>query len=254
MGAAQAADTVDQNVDDLPAEGVTNWDVMEGVHPVTVLRQTFTPTKSSITSVALYLQPEGVAATTGPVFVTVEVKKSGAGTLVGSDIVSVPSGATGAWVTFDFPSAAITAGQVYAIEASVDDDTNDLGWGYSNSAAYAGGTAGLVGDSLLFPKAYDFLFKTYSEDSECGTILFGSAPPASGGFGTFALNCGSTEQLLDASGCPEATAVFFYNKPDGTFVVWVTGSTVAAVNAAFLDLFSGTPDIEDATIFSARCK
>lgn len=48
--------------------------------------------------------------------------------------------------------------------------------------------------------------------------------------------------------------MFFYNKPDGSFAAWVTGSAVAVVNAEFLGIFSGTPDIEANTIFSARCK
>ncbi len=44
-------------------------------------------------------------------------------------------------------------------------------------------------------------------------ILYGNQPPAGGGFGTFAFCGGTWEQLLEASGCPEATSVFFYNTP-----------------------------------------
>lgn len=126
---------------------------MEGINAVTTLRQTFTPAQASLTKVELYLQPDGVAATTGAVFVTVEVKKVGVGTVVASEIVGLPSGATAGWVAFDFPTVVLTSGVQYAIEASIDDDGKKLGWGYSNSAAYAGGAAGTVtAGPLLFPK------------------------------------------------------------------------------------------------------
>ena len=253
---ASAADSVDQHVDDIPPEGLTNWNAMEGPNQVDVLRQTFTPTQAGLTKVELYLVPDG-AATTGDVFVTVTVKKAGSGTVVATEIVKVLSGATAAWVTFDFPTATVEVGQSYAIEASVDVDTKKLAWGYSNTAAYAGGTGATVAvpGPLLYPKTYDFLFKTYYETSgACGTILFGSKPPAGGGFGTFALNCGDVTDLVTASACPQATAVFFYNKPDGTFAVYIPGTSIAAVNAEFLGIFNGTPDIEDNTIFTAKCK
>ena len=58
--------------------------------------------------------------------------------------------------------------------------------------------------------------------SGTGTILFGTKPPAAGGFGTFAFAGGTFAQLLSASGCPQATAgLFFYNKPDGAFATWI---------------------------------
>jgi hypothetical protein len=86
-----------------------------------------------------------------------------------------------------------------------------------------------------------------------GGILFGNRPPAGGGFGTFAFGGGTLEQLLSASGCPPATAVFFYNKPDGGWAVWVPGSQVALVNAEFRAIFSGSPPIPAGTIFTAKC-
>jgi hypothetical protein len=54
--------------------------------------------------------------------------------------------------------------------------------------------------------------------ADCGNILFGTLPPAGGGYGTFAFSCGSLNQLLAASGCPASTSTFFYNSP-GHFMV-----------------------------------
>lgn len=87
--------------------------------------------------------------------------------------------------------------------------------------------------------------------SGTGTILFGTKPPAAGGFGTFAFAGGTFAQLLAASGCPQATSVFFFNKPDGAFATWIPASTVAAVNAEIIARFAST--IPEETIFTARC-
>lgn len=87
--------------------------------------------------------------------------------------------------------------------------------------------------------------------SGTGTVLFGSKPPLTGGFGTFAFGGGTFAQLLTASGCPQATAVFFFNKPDGAFATWIPASTVAAVNAEIIARFAST--IPEETIFTARC-
>jgi hypothetical protein len=84
-----------------------------------------------------------------------------------------------------------------------------------------------------------------------GGILFGNPPPASGGFGTFAFGGGTFEQLLEASGCPPATAAFFHNKPDGTFAAWIPGAQVGVVNDEFVALFAAT--IPEGTIFTVRC-
>jgi len=253
---AQAADTLEQHVDAIPPEGLTNWNATEGINAVDILRQTFTPTQASLTKVELYLLSDG-AATNADVFVTVNVKKAGTGTIVATEIVNVPNGTTGAWITFDIPTVTVEVGQQYAIEASVDNDTHKLAWGYSNSAAYAGGTGATVAAGLLYPKTYDFLFKTYYEPvvpTECGKLLFGSKPPAAGGFGTFAINCGDVADLVTVSGCPQATATFFYNKPDGGFAVYIPGSAVVVVNAEFLGIFNTDPDIKTSTIFTGKCK
>jgi hypothetical protein len=86
-------------------------------------------------------------------------------------------------------------------------------------------------------------------------ILYGSKPPAGGGFGTFAFCGGSFEALLKASGCPKATSAFFYNKPDGGFAVWIPGSEVSAVNAEIFAIFPNEHmPIPKGTIFTAKCK
>jgi hypothetical protein len=90
-------------------------------------------------------------------------------------------------------------------------------------------------------------------------ILAGFPPPAGGGFGTFEFCGGTYEQLFDASNCPgpmsASLSAFFYNKPSGTFAVWIPGSTVAAVNAEFMTIFPNQDiPIPAGTIFTAKCK
>jgi hypothetical protein len=242
---AAAVDEVDQEASTLPSDGAQSWAALDA------LRQTFTPDASNITKVELYFQAAGMAATSGDVDVTVEVKRAGFIPVDGSDIVTVPAGFEGGWITFDFPTAEIVAGETYEIKATVSDNGQGLAWGYTNTE-YAGGEASTVSGMTLTPQLYDFLFKTYSE--ECGgVILFGSAPPPGGGFGTFAFDCGSLEELVAASGCPEETATFFYNKPDGGFAVYIPGTEIGIVNEEFMTIFSGDPAIEETTIFTAKC-
>jgi hypothetical protein len=68
-----------------------------------------------------------------------------------------------------------------------------------------------------------------------GTISSGSVP-ASGGFGLIVFGGGTATQLVTASGCPAATAAFWATSA-GAFVTYIPGTTIAAVNAAFLALF-----------------
>ena len=87
----------------------------------------------------------------------------------------------------------------------------------------------------------------------------GFPPPAGGGFGTFEFCGGTYDQLFAASKCPgpmsTSLSAFFYNKPSGTFAVWIPGSTVAAVNAEFMTIFPNQDvPIPPGTIFTAKCK
>ncbi len=69
-----------------------------------------------------------------------------------------------------------------------------------------------------------------------GTIISGSIPIA-GGFGLFVFGGGTSQQLLTASGCPQSTATFFSTN-SGAFVVYIPGSGVQAVNAAWNALYA----------------
>lgn len=86
-----------------------------------------------------------------------------------------------------------------------------------------------------------------------GVIVYGFRPPSGGGYGTFSFGGGTFEELLTATGCPRSTSVFFFNKQDGRFAVWIPGALVGAVNEEFLALFGGTPPLPDGSIFTARC-
>ena len=148
----------------------------------------------------------------------------------------------------------MTPGDLYSIYVTVSDNSYGLAWAYNTDDPYADGQAGHVtAGPILTPQTYDFLFQTYYEAAECGEVLFGSVPPPGGGFGTFALSCGTLEELVTASECPEETVTFFYNKPDGSFAVYIPGADVGIVNAEFTGIFNGDPAIETNTIFTAKC-
>ena len=70
-----------------------------------------------------------------------------------------------------------------------------------------------------------------------GTIIAGSIP-SSGGFGLIVFGGGTNAQLLTASGCPQATAVFYATNAAGGFVTYIPGTGIAAVNAAWNALFA----------------
>jgi len=88
-------------------------------------------------------------------------------------------------------------------------------------------------------------------EAQAGDIIGGSPPPASGGFGTFVYGGGTYAELVTASGCPEASAAYFYNKPDGGFAVYIPGTDVGIVNQEIMAIFP--EPIPLGTIFIARC-
>jgi hypothetical protein len=73
-----------------------------------------------------------------------------------------------------------------------------------------------------------------------GTV---STPLPASGFGLFVYSGGSAEQIATAAGCTsDATAAFWATGPTGEFIVYLPGTSVAAVNAAWNSLFpSGVP-------------
>jgi hypothetical protein len=90
-----------------------------------------------------------------------------------------------------------------------------------------------------------------SVEAQQGGLIGGNKPPAGGGFGTFTFGGGTFAQLLAASECPEETATFFYNKPDGSFAVYIPAA-VDAANAEIMALFPGDA-IPPGTLFTAKC-
>lgn len=70
-----------------------------------------------------------------------------------------------------------------------------------------------------------------------GTIISGSIP-IGGGFGLIVFGGGTNQQLLTASGCPQATATFYATNAQGGFVTYIPGSGVQAVNATWNALFN----------------
>jgi hypothetical protein len=167
-------------------------------------------------------------------------------------------------VNFTAASSGDSSGNVTLL-STIDDTTNSMA-GVSFIAAIAGDvvvganieTLALTSD-VSCAETVELSGDIHLTPVECvddpDMILFGSPPPAGGGFGTFAFCGGTYEQLLDASNCPEATSAFFYNKPSGSFAVWIPGSDVAAVNDEIYSIFPSehTP-IPEGTIFTAKCK
>jgi hypothetical protein len=61
--------------------------------------------------------------------------------------------------------------------------------------------------------------------------ITGSIPPS--GFGLIVFSGGTSQQLVAASGCPAATAAYWSTDTNGGFVVYVPGTSVSTVNAAW---------------------
>ncbi len=58
------------------------------------------------------------------------------------------------------------------------------------------------------------------------------------GFGLFVFAGGTSEQLVTATtGCPQSSAAYYATNPAGEFVVYVPGTSIGAVNAAWRALF-----------------
>ncbi len=83
-----------------------------------------------------------------------------------------------------------------------------------------------------------------------GTISSGTVPAT--GFGLIVFGGGTTAQLVTASKCAAATAAFFATTATGGFVVFVPGTTIAAVNADFLALYTAG-NIPAGTALLGKC-
>lgn len=83
-----------------------------------------------------------------------------------------------------------------------------------------------------------------------GAGFLSGSIPADGGFGLVVFAGGTNDDLLEASGCPEATATFWATD-DGEFVTFIPGAAVSAVNTAWNSLFPG--QIPANTALIGRC-
>ena len=80
-----------------------------------------------------------------------------------------------------------------------------------------------------------------------GTLTSGTIP-ATGGFGLVVFGGGTLAQLVTATGCPAATAAIWATV-SGSFVVYIPGTTISAVNAGFTANFpAGTIPVGTALV------
>jgi hypothetical protein len=91
----------------------------------------------------------------------------------------------------------------------------------------------------------------YIQVAQPGEVIGGTIP--SSGFGLIVVNAGTIQQVVSRSGCTASTLAFWVTNPQGEFVVYVPGTTIGAVNAAFLALFPGGA-IPANTAMVARCR
>ncbi|MGE0227003.1 MAG: hypothetical protein AB7I38_12515 [Dehalococcoidia bacterium] len=90
-----------------------------------------------------------------------------------------------------------------------------------------------------------------AEPDAPAAIMSGEAPADAGGYALFVFGGGTYDDLLAAAGCPKETASFWATSGDGQFSWYIPAVTVAAVNAAWDDLFSG--EIPTGTPLMGRC-
>jgi len=85
-----------------------------------------------------------------------------------------------------------------------------------------------------------------------GKLTYGEVP-REGGFALVVFGGGLSLDLVYASGCPPATASFWTTDNAGRFVVYLPGSTVAVVNAAW-EAKWGDEGIPEGTPLLGRCR
>ena len=75
-----------------------------------------------------------------------------------------------------------------------------------------------------------------------GPGMLSGAVPRAGGLGLVVFGGGTAAQLVQASGCPAATAAFWATASSGEFVIYLPAATVAELNARWHALFpAGLP-------------
>lgn len=119
------------------------------------------------------------------------------------------------------------------------------------TGAFGGGEVQLV----QYPGAIgsnDYACRAEDMQPPPGTgALSGGAIPPDGGFGLAVFRGGTATQLVQATGCPATTAVFYFTA-GGAFVLYVPGTAVTSVNEAFLATFPGGA-VPANTAFLGKC-
>ena len=82
-------------------------------------------------------------------------------------------------------------------------------------------------------------------------LLTAGSIPAAGGFGLAVFRGGTADQLVQATACPLNSAVFYFTS-DGAFVLFIPGTGVTSVNAAFLEVYPGGT-LPANTAFLGKC-
>jgi len=92
---------------------------------------------------------------------------------------------------------------------------------------------------------------TATATAETMHALTGGSIPAEGGFGLAVFRGGPVDDLVTSTGCPVPTMVLYFTA-NGSFVTFIPGSSVAAVNASFLLAFPGG-SLPAKTAFLGKC-
>ncbi|MGE0227569.1 MAG: matrixin family metalloprotease [Dehalococcoidia bacterium] len=104
-------------------------------------------------------------------------------------------------------------------------------------------------DPYLHPASATVSVTTYLSQ---GTLTYGEVP-AEGGFALVIFGGGSSLDLVYASGCSPGTASFWTTDVAGRFVIYLPGSTVSVVNAAW-EAKWGATGIPEGTPLLGRCR
>lgn len=96
--------------------------------------------------------------------------------------------------------------------------------------------AGTGGELTFFARgAGVYVVAAEAACAPLGAIVQGTVP-ATGGLGLFVFCDGTSAELLAATGCPAATAAY-WTTANGAFVIYLPGTSVAAVNEAWAAQF-----------------
>lgn len=124
--------------------------------------------------------------------------------------------------------------------------------GATVTSAPTGGTGGslAVNSPSGTPTPTPTATATATPGPGTGTIISGSIP-AGGGFGLIVYGGGTLQQLVTATGCPVASMALWATA-NGSFITYVPGTTITAVNAEFMTTYPG--NIPANTPFVGKCQ